>query len=233
MIGPEVLSSTGGIQVAGNVMLSWSLGETMIITVSDGNNSLTQGFQQSGQTFFLLPVELLDFSGKQVHDQIYLDWETAFEQENALFTIEKSEDLYAWNSIGELPGAGTTHQILTYDFIDSQPYNGLNYYRLRQVDFNGTETYSEIIAVHFKKHDEFINLYPNPVYQGNMTIEVPNSEEVQSIELYDLMGRFIPLKISSLSKITTLNLAQVSAGKYYLRIRLEKKIIHKEILIIR
>lgn len=110
---------------------------------------------------FALPVELVSFKGAALETYNLLEWETAFEHNNAYFEVQRSADGKTFASIGEqVPGVGDVRNISSYRFTDYAPAPGVNYYRLKQVDWDGTFALSRIIAVENKRG--IATLYPNP-----------------------------------------------------------------------
>ncbi|KXJ04558.1 hypothetical protein AC249_AIPGENE23431, partial [Exaiptasia diaphana] len=109
-----------------------------------------------------LPVELITFEGYHKNRMNFLRWTTASEINNDKFEIERSSHpSQGFEKIGEVDGAGTTNQMAEYDWIDQNPVNGLNYYRLKQIDFDGHFEYSSVIALTAEMQDGYA-LYPNP-----------------------------------------------------------------------
>ncbi len=94
-----------------------------------------------------LPITLTHFAGTAAHDANQLNWTTASEKDNALFTVEKSTDGILFGPIGTIPGAGTSHTTLHYRFDDGSDVSGLRYYRLMQTDVDGTKKANATIAV--------------------------------------------------------------------------------------
>ena len=94
-----------------------------------------------------LPIELLTFTGEPYNDDVLLEWSTASEYNNNYFFIEKTYDGVKWEKIKEVNAAGFSTVKMDYITIDENPRNGLNYYRLTQVDFDGQNETFEIIAV--------------------------------------------------------------------------------------
>ena len=94
-----------------------------------------------------LPVELSSFQGKSREGIIELQWQTASELNNRGFEIEKSASLEEWESASFVEGKGTTSVATSYRFLDPVPFPGRNYYRLKQIDFDGQFTYSQVIEV--------------------------------------------------------------------------------------
>lgn len=130
-------------------------GESYIILID--NFSVNSGFNlnwnygayNTTATFScsILPIELLSFDGSNEGNVNILNWKCATETNNDRFEIERSTDGLSWIKIGTVDGAGTSSTLTEYSFRDSGYTKGYNYYRLKQVDFNGAYDYSGIIAV--------------------------------------------------------------------------------------
>lgn len=101
----------------------------------------------------ILPVELLYFTGKKnKENNNLLEWSTASETNCDFFTLEKSKDAVEWSILKEVDGAGTTPNQNLYQVVDEDPFNGTNYYKLSQTDFDGQSKTFDIIAI--ENHDE-------------------------------------------------------------------------------
>lgn len=110
-----------------------------------------------------LPIVLVSFIGKYQVNTIALKWKTASELNNDYFNLERSLSGMDFNLLYSVTGAGTTSQPSEYLYIDEKPFPGINYYRLKQVDFDGNFTYSEIISVRADyQSNQSILLFPNP-----------------------------------------------------------------------
>lgn len=110
----------------------------------------------------VLPVELISFTAEQQASTISLNWTTATELNNDYFSIERFNDLDQLSSIASIPGKGTSVQLNNYNFVDTAPLLGINYYRLKQTDFNGLYSYSKIVKVDFILAENKLLVYPNP-----------------------------------------------------------------------
>ncbi len=108
-----------------------------------------------------LPIQLVDFNAKSDFGVINLSFSTATELNNSHFVIERSADARVFAEIGQVRGAGTTRVPQSYTFTDERPLAGTNYYRLRQVDYDGGESFSPVVSVVFGKSDH-ITLAPSP-----------------------------------------------------------------------
>ncbi|HEX2617964.1 MAG TPA: T9SS type A sorting domain-containing protein, partial [Flavobacteriales bacterium] len=94
-----------------------------------------------------LPIQLLHFGAVPDGREVALEWTTSTETDNAYFTVERSSDLQLFAGLLQVPGAGNSQQLLHYTARDPFPFMGLGYYRLRQTDFNGASTVSDIVPV--------------------------------------------------------------------------------------
>jgi hypothetical protein len=161
------------------------------------------------------PVSLLSFSLiKEEPNHVQLHWQTASELNNDHFSIERSSNGSNYEEIGLVKGAGNSSALLSYTFTDVQPLAGQNYYRLKQVDVDGTASYSEIKNINLL-HSNDASLYPNPV-ENQLTIVAPL---IESIEINDVLGRVVlQQKNLSLPELT-LDLDALPGGLYWVRIR--------------
>ncbi|MEZ4210724.1 MAG: hypothetical protein R3B39_00260 [Candidatus Paceibacterota bacterium] len=143
-----------------------------------------------------LPIELISFTGEKFEQDVRLRWKTASEQDNEHFTLFRSRDAIdatSWEEIGRVPGAGTSQSPIDYEYVDESPNIGTNYYLLRQTDFDGTFTSSNIVAVEFLASKDF-SVFPNPTSRGS---PVRTSKRIDFI--FDDLGkmtRFDPNNIT-------------------------------------
>jgi len=123
---------------------------------------------------------------------IDLDWETASELNNDYFTVEKSMDGRTFTPIAEVAGSGTSTEPIRYSYTDNDPFIGANYYRLRQTDFDGTESYSNVILLEYLSTERIeYKVFPNPT-TGNQFIAAVVGllpDQTVNIEVTDLAGR--------------------------------------------
>jgi hypothetical protein len=109
------------------------------------------------------PVDLLSFNGEVSGEVIELKWRTTWEVNNDFFTIEKSTNGLNYFELETVKGNGSTEILSDYSYIDPLPYEGFNYYRLSQTDFNGTYEVFKPIMVNYEKEAAMVKIYPNPV----------------------------------------------------------------------
>lgn len=140
-----------------------------------------------------LPITLLSFSADLIKNEVRLNWRTATEQYNKGFVIERSADSKNWNEIGfqaTLAIDGNSNSELSYDFIDNQPLEGFNYYRLKQTDIDGKFTYSGIQQVYVNLQGEDLVLYPNPA-SDKIYFKVKDWSSIKEVQVTDMNGRIM------------------------------------------
>ena len=164
-----------------------------------------------------MPVELISFDGIKKDRQINLNWKTASELNNDGFIIEKGDKTangLDWNRFGFMEGNGTTQEVQTYSFIDENPEEGVNYYRLKQMDYDGKYEYSSIVAVDYANETGSvpIAIFPNPT-KGQLTLV--NGKGMATI--YNVLGK--PVKQLTIeANETTIELFDLIIGQYYLQV---------------
>lgn len=141
----------------------------------------------------ILPVELISFSAQKNEHEVLIEWITALEINNEKFEIQHSTDGQQFHKISELQGNGTTEAISNYSYSHGQPSMGENYYRLKQIDFNGQFEYSKIASVSFETNQDHIgSFYPNPNNTGNVFLDYFSSKKSDTeISIYDISGKYI------------------------------------------
>ncbi|MBI3481530.1 MAG: T9SS type A sorting domain-containing protein, partial [Bacteroidetes bacterium] len=173
-----------------------------------------------------LPIELLSFTGEAKKYGVDLQWKTASEKNNDYFTISRSAMGGTFESIGSVKGNGTTNSSHTYLLTDSKPLLGKNYYQLKQTDFDGHSTNSEVIVVNVINLEPLVSVYPNPISQHQPLNIVINGLEANSeteIQILNMQG----IKINSRESITdsdgtlktSVGLANLSTGLYILKVQ--------------
>ncbi|MEM7369897.1 MAG: T9SS type A sorting domain-containing protein [Bacteroidota bacterium] len=172
----------------------------------------------------VLPVEWLDFTAYQTGESsVTLDWSTLTESNNASFDIEKSLDGILFERIGSIQGQGTTSNISTYSHIDEKVYEPTNFYRIKQIDFNGDFSYSNIQEVRmgagFSYH---VELYPNPAIEEISISATADGIKTFEMELVDMTGRILQsqnqLELGG-SQVAKVNISTYTPGIYMIRLR--------------
>jgi hypothetical protein len=173
----------------------------------------------------LLPMDLINFEAKRIEKEVQLNWITQNEVDVNYYTLEKSSDGVQFEAINDQQAKGNGRSNdNSYDYLDTRPYVGINYYRLGQVDIDGTQTYSRVVAINFEaKPQPVITLAPNPAY-NNLTVDYTTSEEgAISIEVYDVIGQLMSnstdLPVEKGGNKILLNVKEYPNGVYILRVK--------------
>ncbi len=177
-------------------------------------------------TSSVLPVELTSFKASKLGNQSQLDWTTATESNNKHFAIERSKDGKNFNEIGIINSKGASYEKQDYSFIDPIPTKGNNYYRLKEVDFDGKYQFSNVEMVALKGYSQ-IMLYPNPAKES-ITIETSATDK-HDVKIMDYMGR-IWLSKTLENEVNQLNIASLPKGMYFLESYIDGELVRKKIV---
>ncbi len=162
-----------------------------------------------------LPIELTSFNAEKLeHHQIRIRWTTESERNNAYFELEKSMDTQQWTVIDTQTGAGNSSEILHYQFIDSHPFPNTNYYRLKQIDFNGSTTYSEVIQA---EGDDTPLIFPNP---SDRFVHIHVKNKPNDLKLLNSLGSEMAVSFEYFENdaILVLDVNELAEGYYFIKI---------------
>jgi hypothetical protein len=212
--------------------------------------SVYLGFSENFVTFATtdtlttpLPVELVEFRGFQNGGIVELQWKTASESSNSHFSVEKLNSAGVFVEIDQVRGQGNSELPTNYGSFDTEPAAGVNYYRLKQVDFDGSYAYSRVAAVTFE-HTEAepadwnIVLYPNPLTGQVLNMRMKGLAGIDNIqvEVFDLMGRNVSsatlrLPGSDVAEDSLLIPRGLPRGVYVVKVSGRNKSVSKKIII--
>ena len=154
--------------ISGATSLGGNVYEFTAVSGLTDNLRFTLGTINSNQT--PLPIKLVYFNAVPVENEtVNLTWQTASEVNNDFFTVEHSQNGEDWEKVIRVEGAGNTAKQQNYSAIDYEPYQGVSYYRLKQTDFNGDFTTSNIVSV-FIEDEALLTLFPNPNSDGRIML---------------------------------------------------------------
>ncbi|MCB9361411.1 MAG: T9SS type A sorting domain-containing protein [Flavobacteriales bacterium] len=167
----------------------------------------------------VLPITLTQFNVTCKDGQPFLSWNTSSEINNDYFTIERSNDAINFIEVDKIVGAGNSNVSVDYNWQDDGSLMGINYYRLKQTDFDGKYSYSEMGVSNCKIEGDF-NLYPNP-FENKLIVQI--SEGVNyplNIEVRDYLGREVFRKyIETESLIVEIDIDdKFQVGTYFVQI---------------
>ena len=183
------------------------------------NNSGTRSFYVKTSS---LPVQVLNFDAKERKTDIYIYWSSINELNCDRYVVEKSLDGINFDDLESIKATGNnSNNTNKYSVIDLNPSLGLNYYRLKQIDFDGKSTYSKVVSIAMENRDE-IMISPNPFidyfiinsyfYNDNNTIELINSEG-KVLYSYKTTRGFNRLKINTTDLPKGMFYCKVNNGK--------------------
>ena len=163
-----------------------------------------------------------------------LRWETATELNNAGFDIQRSIDGRNWQALAFVPGAGTAQETQSYTYIDERPLPGLNYYRLKQIDFDGQFEYSKMIGMEAGGKNSGIRLFPNPATDvATLAFETSYAGEAV-LNLYNPVGQIVKTQRLSLEQgafQTNIELDGLPDGVYLVEVRYGKQRLQKRFVL--
>ena len=184
-------------------------------------------FAIGGSEVIPLPVTLLEFTARAQAQTAVLIWITTEERNNAYFDVLRSVDGEQWEAIGRVAGAGSSYQNQYYEFVDKQP-GEMNFYRLRQVDLDGTATLSNIRTVRFQGLETQpvgVSMYPTPS-NGTLNLEIRGNNPAH-ITLYDLNGKVLHSQI--LNEPTQIR--NLASGIYLLKVAIGDHVEVKKVVV--
>ncbi|MBK7348057.1 MAG: T9SS type A sorting domain-containing protein [Ferruginibacter sp.] len=156
-----------------------------------------------------LPVNFTGFTASKQSSRTLLKWSTANEINNQGFEILRSQDAFNWQSLGFVNSSGTNSG--NYSYVDVQPFTGKNYYKLKQVDFDGKATFTAIKMIDFGKHGYIIPLNPA---RNELTLNTDINFSNTKLKIYNLQGQFIKVSLLNGSGQVSADVHELPAGLY-------------------
>lgn len=175
-----------------------------------------------------VPVELTSFAASYNNNQVMLEWSTSSELNNQGFDIERASSLTSsiegWNKIGFVSGNATTTETNFYRFVDNSISLNKYYYRLKQVDFDGTFEYSNVVEVDINTVTEFSlsQNYPNPFNPSTkISFTVPQTSNVK-LSVFNMLGEKVAELINEIKSAGTYDVnfdgSRLTSGMYLYRL---------------
>ena len=222
-------TSTISIRVCGDINLG-TIGGTTFESISIDNVSVPE----SGVT--VVPVELTSFKAKKSNDFVELRWTTATETNNEKFEIEYSIDGRLFEKIGEVEGNGTHYETTQYSFNHESPSTGQNYYRLKQIDFDGRFEYSELVNVNFSPKENIVGeFYPNPSSSGIVQLNYFSSKEsILTRSVYDSAGKFYSSQeifVVEGKNVLDLDFSDLKTGLYFVKFEGDSELTYRKLIV--
>jgi hypothetical protein len=219
-----------------NVIANWNLNGTTVTTT--GSNS-TPVLSRTGMTLYgemgvggdssvnPLPVMLTKLAATPVKGDVFVTWTTVSETNNSGFDVERSLDGINFRKVGFVKGKGNSNMVLNYNFADRKAFEVTNstviYYRLRQVDFNGTINLSDVVKVSTTNTAAVaVTAYPNP-FNNSVTVSIVSNEDAQyTYAVKDMQGKVVTTSAiqvkQGMNQIPVQQSELLSPGIYFLTI---------------
>ena len=214
-------------------------GTTSISAYRTGYTAFSQ-FAMGKSATVVLSIELSQFSAECVEEGVLINWKTASEKNNAYFIIEKSKDGNLFIEVCKVEGAGNSSESLFYQCTDQSDKNGLYFYRLKQVDFDGKFTYSDLIASncgHETTGNVGVNIYPNPSNGDLFYIELTDFWDTEVlVVVLDVLGKQYYSKVMIIDNteysVTAIDLAnRLAAGTYIITGASKNNVFQKKLIV--
>jgi hypothetical protein len=175
-------------------------------------------------TSTVLPVELLYFDAYSANNEIELFWSTASEINSDIFIVERTRDGIEFEEVTRMKAAGNSITTLNYKAVDKNPYAGLSYYRLRQVDFDG-KTYDSklVVAKHISSVTD-VQLFPNPSKENALVKLVSEFATDGTLQVINSLGALVydaPVSVQSGINFIPVNMAELPSGIYSVHLMLD------------
>lgn len=220
-------------------------GSSFIVLFGGGGDARNDETWTFGGSDYPLPVELISFSAKAVNGEVVLEWQTATEVDNYGFDIQRAltelsgQCLDEWIKVGFVPGNGNCNSIRKYSFTDKSINSGKYFYRLRQIDTDGSFDYSPIINVEIEIPNEFAlsQNYPNPFNPiTTINYQIPKRGKVM-LKIYDIVGKEITTIVNEEKEIGNYSINfdsnNLSSGVYLYEIVVNNYHAIKKLVIIK
>ncbi|MFM8433489.1 MAG: T9SS type A sorting domain-containing protein [Bacteroidota bacterium] len=187
-----------------------------LITI-DGFAGTACEFRLTVGSIIILPVELMSFNVTDINGVAEVKWVTASETNNEQFAVERSRNGRDFENVTTLPGAGTTSELRSYRFIDHFPLSGVSYYRIKQSDFDGKSSYSEVVSYRNIDDGKIIRLVPNPA-ENHVTVVIPDGLDASSVSVQDVRGQVVVQKDLASDRLTDMDVSGLSKGMYFVKV---------------
>ncbi len=208
---------------------------TMLKMVFNLENVGTPSNPKSGQFIYMdnftstntgtLPVEMTEFSVVKEDNGNNVLWSTVTEINNDYFEVERSDDGINFYAVGKINGQGTTYGITNYEFLDVKSFEGIVYYRLKQVDFDGKTSYSKMVSI---QKIQSVKLYK---YSENSLLL--NGENCTGIRVFDLTGKLVlssTLNSNASTQLVTLDYSILANEIYVVQVTVGKETVSQKLV---
>ncbi|HAS42656.1 MAG TPA: hypothetical protein DCS93_19405 [Microscillaceae bacterium] len=199
-------------------------------------NTLGNGDFTLAWNFIALPVQPLDLDGKVINNrEVLLSWKTIDDHNAMGFDIQASrDDGKTFQTIGHNKVQNTGSGIQNYMIRDQQPIKGINYYRIKQANINGTERFSKVISVTLTNQIPSFKIAPNIIESGefvNIFLSSKNLNNVVEVQLLDLIGNIVKKQEFYATDQITFKIPAIASGLYFVALRMNGKVYRNKIVV--
>ena len=220
---------TGGKWELVNIASRSGLPESGSITTEVVNSYSPFTFGSTELDVNPLPVEVVDFTGHQDGNAVVLEWTTLSEKDNDYFEIERSIDGENFVTLGRVAGAGNSTAKIDYNFVDNEPVQGRAYYRLSQVDYDGTRSFADrLVSVAYTAGSDIsLTIVPNPT-RGQFNVRITGATNGVA-KLLTQSGK--PIRIVDIRNLTeSIDISDLPNGIYILQYQTGENVVHERII---
>jgi len=179
-----------------------------------------------------LPIELLYFHAKAEPDRtVALGWATASEQDNSHFTVERSANATEWEELMDVPAVGNSTNTTIYAETDRAPLPDLSYYRLRQVDEDGTSTFSAVVPVRIEEEHDIV-VFPDPA-QDVVNVLFDASMGKAAVHLINELGQTLPVPVDMKEGSARIDVTRLPEGNYVVMVITERRVSTVRLIVAR
>jgi hypothetical protein len=183
-----------------------------------------------GGTGLPFPINLMNLKATLLPNQKGLiEWATSSEINNDYFEVEKMEGFNHFAVLGKVDGAGNSTKTTNYSLIDNNVVIGTNYYRLKQTDFDGRFTYSDVVSL-YKNNERIVLMYPNPA-TTSVTINISEVSSISPAEItfINSLGQQVK-KITTITNNNDIELSDLASGNYVIAINMKQKVSYHKLV---
>ena len=184
-------------------------------TIQNINVNNNGGTATTNCGILILPVELSSWKVTTTTSENRLTWTTQSERNSSYFAVQRASEDGLWETISVTSGAGNSNEELSYEFVDKKPLSGTNYYRLLQVDTDGTSVYSDVISANGEQARE-MSLYPNPAKE-KVRISGVSETDVEELIIRNVNGNVLELSRTAVGNDLELNINDLQDGVYFVQ----------------
>lgn len=174
---------------------------TISVQADDSDSGTSKSIGNETTQNLVVPVEFHSYSATSLDKAIQIDWATSTEVDNKTFELEKSMDGRNFDYVEEVRGAGNSTTLQTYTLMDENPQNGENYFRIKQIDNNGNNSFTPVFSTRFAANFD-VEINPSLVNKGELSTIAINSDKKQPMEVsvYTVSGQLVSNNTFSLTE---------------------------------